>query len=71
MLPRNNPRRALRREDAARYVGVSPTKFDQLVNDGRMPKPFRIDGCTLWDIRELDDAIDALRDDDPDPWDDL
>lgn len=55
-------RRALRREDAAGYVGVSPTKFDQLVADGRMPRPFRIDGCVLWDIRKLDAAIDLLSD---------
>jgi hypothetical protein len=34
-----------------------------------MAKPFRIDGCVLWDIRELDAAIDALRDSDPNPWD--
>ncbi len=54
------PRRGLRREDAARYVGISPTKFDQAVNDGRLPQAFRIDGCVLWDIRKLDTAIDAL-----------
>lgn len=25
---------------SAAYVGVSPSKFDELVRDGRMPKPF-------------------------------
>jgi hypothetical protein len=30
--------RGLRREQAARYIGIGPTKFDQLVDDGRMPK---------------------------------
>ncbi len=54
------PRRGLRREDAAHYVGVSPTKFDQLVSDGRMPQPFRLDGCVLWDVRKLDAAIDLI-----------
>src|SRR3954452_7644435 len=54
------PYRGLRREEAARYVGVSPTKFDQLVADGRMPKPLRIDGCVIWDVRQLDVAFDAL-----------
>lgn len=34
-----SPRRGLRREEAARYVGISPTKFDELVTDGRMPEP--------------------------------
>jgi len=41
------PRRGLRREDAARYVGVSTAKFDECVKDGRMPNPFRIDGCVI------------------------
>lgn len=55
-----SPRRGLRREEAARYVGVSPTKFDDLVRDGRMPKAKRIDGCVVWDLRRLDAAWDAL-----------
>jgi predicted DNA-binding transcriptional regulator AlpA len=67
------PRRGLRREDAALYVGVSPRKFDQLVKDGRMPKPGRIDGVVLWDLRQLDLAMDdVFRHDaeaEPNPWD--
>jgi predicted DNA-binding transcriptional regulator AlpA len=54
------PRRGLRREDAARYVGISTTKFDECVKDGRMPKPFRIDARVIWDLRRLDAAIDPL-----------
>nr|WP_082473171.1 hypothetical protein [Methylobacterium sp. Leaf85] len=54
------PRRGLRREDAARYVGVSPSKFDECVRDGRLPKPFKIDACVIWDIRRLDAAFDVL-----------
>jgi hypothetical protein len=54
------PRRGLSREEAAIFVGISPTKFDELVRDGRMPSPKRIDGRRLWDIRELDMAFDAL-----------
>ena len=38
------PRRLLRRADAAIYVGVSASKFDQLVADARMPKALRLDG---------------------------
>src|SRR5262249_2236294 len=30
-------------------VGVSPCLFDELVNDGRMPKPIRIKSRVLWD----------------------
>lgn len=47
------PRRGLSREEAAMYVGVGSTKFDEMVNDGRMPKPKRIDGRKLWDVRSL------------------
>src|SRR5215468_8792122 len=47
------PRRGLNREQAAFYVGISPTKFDELVKDGRMPKPKRIDNRRIWDVRAL------------------
>jgi predicted DNA-binding transcriptional regulator AlpA len=56
----SGPRRGLKREDAAAYIGVSPNKFDELVADGRMPKPRRIDARKSWDIRELDVAYEAL-----------
>jgi predicted DNA-binding transcriptional regulator AlpA len=56
------PRRFLNREDAAFYIGISPTKFDQLVADGRMPQSCRIDGRVLWDIRKLDMAADLISD---------
>jgi excisionase family DNA binding protein len=29
------------RDEAARYVGVGATKFDEMVQDGRMPRPKR------------------------------
>ena len=65
------PRRGLSRDEAAMYVGVSAAKFDQLVADGRMPAPIRIDARKIWDIRSLDLAFDALLRDDPKPnsWD--
>jgi predicted DNA-binding transcriptional regulator AlpA len=72
---RNGPRRGLRRDDAAAYVGVSPSKFDQLVADGRMPKPKRVDGCVIWDRRRLDAAFDDLPGDEErdslSQWDDI
>lgn len=52
--------RGLRREAAAAYIGVSPTKFDEWVGDGRMPKPKRVDNCVIWDRRALDAAFDDL-----------
>lgn len=61
---RSQPRRGLRREEAAAYLGFSPRKFDELVGDGRMPKPKRADGVVVWDILRLDSAFDALPDED-------
>lgn len=60
LLVDTTPRRGLSREEAARYVGVSATKFDELVKSARMPVPRRIDGRKVWDIRALDLAFDAL-----------
>jgi hypothetical protein len=45
-----------------------------MVKEGRMPRPKRVDGRVVWDLRKLDAAFDALEDDDPDkpetnPWD--
>jgi excisionase family DNA binding protein len=38
------PPRGLSRDEAARYVGVGATKFEEMVADGRMPRPKRVDG---------------------------
>jgi hypothetical protein len=67
------PRRGLSHDEAAMYIGVSAGKFDELLTDGRMPAPHRIDSRKVWDVRELDLAFDALpRDDAPagNSWED-
>jgi predicted DNA-binding transcriptional regulator AlpA len=53
--------RLISREAAAAYVCVSPNTFDQMVKDGRMPRP-RVLGRNrhAWDVRELDAAVDLL-----------
>jgi predicted DNA-binding transcriptional regulator AlpA len=48
------------RDAAALFIGVKPTKFDELVADGRMPQPYQIDGRVVWDVYELDDAFERL-----------
>lgn len=63
------PRRGLRREEAALYIGVSPTKFDAMVAAKQMPAPTRFGGCVVWDIRKLDAAFDDNDDGGPNPWD--
>jgi hypothetical protein len=42
------------------YVGISVTKFDAMVVDGRMPGPKQIDARKVWDLHALDSAFDAL-----------
>ncbi len=42
------------------YIGISAGKFDEMVADGRMPGPVKIDNRKLWDIRSLDLAFDGL-----------
>lgn len=71
-LPANLPPRQIAREAASAYIGVSSTKFDEMVKDGRMPKPRRIDARRLWDVRLLDIAVDQLPMDGEvtaNPWD--
>jgi predicted DNA-binding transcriptional regulator AlpA len=57
------PPRGLNREEAARYVGVGATKFDEMVADRRMPRPKRVDGRVIWDRIKLDMAFTDLPDD--------
>jgi predicted DNA-binding transcriptional regulator AlpA len=72
-LPPSLAPRGLSRIQAAEYIGVGVTKFDEMVDDGRMPRPKRIDGRNVWDRIKLDEAFAAL-DDGSGPkneWDDL
>ena len=65
------PPRGLCREQAASYIGVSASLFDEMVRDGRMPPAKRINSRTVWDVRKLDLAFDAIPgDEEKNPWDD-
>ena len=64
--------RGLSRSQVAAYVGVSPSTFDAMVADGRMPKPKHIGARRVWDRRRVDEAFDELPGDDyrgDDVWD--
>ena len=50
----------LSRVVASSYVGVSPSTWDHMVDDGRMPKPKRINRRRLWDRREVEEAFARL-----------
>jgi excisionase family DNA binding protein len=53
-------RRGLSEIEAAVYLSLSPTKFREMVADGRMPQPRVADGRLIWDVQELDAAFKAL-----------
>lgn len=60
--PISYPPRGLSRDEAARWIGMGTTKFDELVKDGRMPRGKRIDGRVIWDRYALDSAFADLPD---------
>ena len=54
------PRRGLRHDEAATFVGVTQPTFDQMVSDGRLPRPVELEGELVWDGMQLDRALDRL-----------
>lgn len=72
LLPQSLAPRGLSREQAAAYIGISPSLFDMLVKDGRMPVPKRVNSRNVWDRIQVDGAFAALpsNNDDSNPWDD-
>ena len=52
----------MRRDEAAAALGISPTKFDELVADGRMPKPIKVDAMRLYDTEQVREAWLRIRD---------
>ena len=65
------PRRGLSRGEAATYIGVSSSLFDELVRSGAMPKPIRIKSRTVWDVRQLDQCFEELSNPYDNPWDEV
>jgi predicted DNA-binding transcriptional regulator AlpA len=64
----------LSREEAACHIRVSPSLFDQMVKDGRMPQPKRINSRTVWVRLEVERKFNALPSEEPDehnPFDDV
>ena len=70
ILPASLAPRGLSRVQSAAYVGVGATLFDEMVEDGRMPAPKRINSRKIWDRQGLDEAFAGLpSDEDANPWD--
>jgi hypothetical protein len=57
--PKIEPR-GLSRIDAAVYIGISPTKFDELRKAGRVSPPRFIDSRLVWDRHDLDRDFEAF-----------
>src|SRR6185437_12771287 len=72
VLPTSLPPRGLSRVEASQYIGVSPSLFDEMVGDGRMPPPKQINARRVWDRKQLDQSFEALPDvrgGGTNPWD--
>jgi predicted DNA-binding transcriptional regulator AlpA len=65
--------RGLSRSEAAAYVGLGTTFFDELVGEGKFPKPMKIGKRCIWDKVDLDGAFDSFKDSvapsERNPWD--
>ena len=64
----------LSRAEAAEYIGVGVSLFDEMVADGRMPKPKLINSRKVWHRERLAEAFAELpeegQDKETDPWKD-
>jgi predicted DNA-binding transcriptional regulator AlpA len=52
----------LSRTEAAEYIGVSTSLFDELVADGRMPPPKQINSRKVWMRPKIEKAFAELPD---------
>jgi predicted DNA-binding transcriptional regulator AlpA len=57
----NSPVRGLRAPAAAAYLGMGTSKFLDMVSKGRLARPMRVDGMTIWDRYDLDADIERLK----------
>ncbi len=56
------PRFALRRDEAAASLAISPSLFDLWIKQGRMPEGKRVGGVMLWDVEAIRAAWQGLND---------
>ena len=59
---RQTPRRGLSRVEAAQYLGISPSKFDELRKANRVAPPKVLDSRLIFTVERLDEFLDALPD---------
>ena len=63
-------RRGLSRVEAATYLGISTSKFDELRKANRIAPPKILDGRLIFTIERLDEFLDALPDENHDAAED-
>jgi len=51
------PPRGLDHDAAARYVGLDPAAFNDLLRLGKLPSPRQVGPAVIWDRQELDAAF--------------
>jgi hypothetical protein len=69
-IDRPIPRRGLSRVEAAMYIGISTSKFDELRKSGRIGPAKILDGRKLFAIEMLDEFFEALPDETHDSTED-
>jgi hypothetical protein len=63
-------RRGLSRVEAAIYLGIFQSKFDELRKANRIPPPKILDGRLIFTVERLDEFLDSLPDENEAPNDD-
>ncbi|HZZ63763.1 MAG TPA: hypothetical protein VFE63_21805 [Roseiarcus sp.] len=53
-------RLGMSRAEAAEYIGISPTLFDEMVKDGRMPPAKMINSRRVWPRIKIEKAFAEL-----------
>ncbi|MHA6687713.1 hypothetical protein [Mesorhizobium sp. A556] len=59
-LPDSLPPIGINREQAAAFIGISASLFDQLVHAGKMPDARVIASRLVWDVSEIEEAFRAI-----------
>jgi len=54
------PPRAMKADRAAAYLDMSRSKFLELVDRGRLPKPKTIDGVPMWESDAVESVFDGF-----------
>jgi predicted DNA-binding transcriptional regulator AlpA len=70
-LPPSLPPRLVSAVQGAEFLNISTNKFYQLVGEGRLPRPVKIDRRNAWDVLDLHAAVDRMKSDPVDAADEF